>query len=44
MKGGVAAFITACIALAERLASSPGITLLITAGEETGCTGVDATP
>ena len=42
MKSGVAAFVTACIALADRLASSPGITLLITAGEETGCTGAEA--
>ena len=42
MKSGVAAFVTACIALAGRLASSPGITLLITAGEEIGCTGAEA--
>ena len=42
MKSGVAAFVTACIALADRLASSPGVTLLITAGEETGCTGAEA--
>ena len=42
MKSGVAAFVTACIALADRLTSSPGITLLITAGEETGCTGAEA--
>lgn len=39
MKAGVAAFVTACIALAPRLAASPGVALIITAGEETGCEG-----
>ena len=42
MKSGVAAFVTACIALADRLAGSPGVVLLITAGEETGCSGAEA--
>ena len=42
MKSGVAAFVTACIALADRIASSPGVTLVITAGEETGCSGAEA--
>jgi succinyl-diaminopimelate desuccinylase len=42
MKSGVAAFVTACIGLADRLASSPGVTLVITAGEETGCSGAEA--
>ncbi len=42
MKSGVAAFVTACIALADRLASSPGVMLVITAGEETGCSGAEA--
>jgi succinyl-diaminopimelate desuccinylase len=42
MKSGVAAFVTACIALADRLASSPGVALVITAGEETGCSGAEA--
>lgn len=42
MKSGVAAFVTACIALADRLADSPGVTLVITAGEETGCSGAEA--
>jgi succinyl-diaminopimelate desuccinylase len=42
MKGGVAAFVTACIALADRLARTPGVVLVITASEETGCSGADA--
>jgi len=42
MKSGVAAFITACIALANKLAGTPGVVLFITAGEETGCTGAAA--
>ena len=42
MKSGVAAFVTACIALADRLTDSPGVTLVITAGEETGCSGAEA--
>jgi succinyl-diaminopimelate desuccinylase len=41
MKSGVAAFVAVCIAQADRLASSPGVTLVITAGEETGCSGAD---
>ena len=35
MKSGVAA----CVALADKLAGTAGVVLLITAGEETGCTG-----
>lgn len=42
MKSGVAAFVTSCIALADRLAATPGVVLFITAGEETGCTGAAA--
>jgi succinyl-diaminopimelate desuccinylase len=42
MKSGVAAFVCACIALADRLAATPGVLLVITAGEETGCSGADA--
>ena len=42
MKSGVAAFVTACIELADRLARSPGVCLVITAGEETGCSGAEA--
>jgi succinyl-diaminopimelate desuccinylase len=42
MKSGVAAFVTACIALADRLGRTPGVVLVITAGEETGCSGADA--
>jgi succinyl-diaminopimelate desuccinylase len=42
MKSGVAAFVTAAIALADRLADTPGVRLAITAGEETGCTGAAA--
>src|SRR5690606_35436298 len=39
MKSGVAAFVAVAIALAPRLARSPGLLLVITAGEETGCEG-----
>ena len=39
MKSGVAAFVSAAIEMAPKLARSPGITLVITAGEETGCMG-----
>jgi succinyl-diaminopimelate desuccinylase len=39
MKSGVAAFTVAAIALADRVRDSAGITLVITAGEETGCEG-----
>lgn len=42
MKSGVAAFVVAAIALAGRLAASPGVLLVITAGEETGCEGAAA--
>jgi succinyl-diaminopimelate desuccinylase len=42
MKSGVAAFVTACIALADKLAATPGVLLVITAGEETGCIGAAA--
>ena len=39
MKGGVAAFVVASLRLAHQLAHSPGLELVITAGEETGCQG-----
>ena len=39
MKGGIAAFVEAAVALAPRLARSPGLVLVITAGEEIGCEG-----
>ena len=39
MKSGVAAFVTATIAQAKRRKPVRGITLVITAGEETGCEG-----
>lgn len=39
MKSGVAAFTVAAIALAEQIRHSAGVTLVITAGEETGCEG-----
>ena len=42
MKSGVAAFVTACNELADRLTGTPGVVLFITAGEETGCTGAAA--
>ena len=41
MKGGVAAFVTAAIELAPRLAGTPGLVLVITAGEERGCEGAN---
>jgi succinyl-diaminopimelate desuccinylase len=39
MKSGVAAFVTAALRLAPRLAGTPGLVLVVTAGEETGCQG-----
>lgn len=39
MKSGVAAFVTAAIQLAGKLEGTPGLELVITAGEETGCCG-----
>lgn len=39
MKSGVAAFVAAAIALADILRKGPGVVLVITAGEETGCQG-----
>ena len=39
MKSGVAAFTTAAIGLADRLRDGAGLSLVITAGEETGCEG-----
>jgi succinyl-diaminopimelate desuccinylase len=39
MKSGVAAFVVAALALAERLREGPGVTLVITADEECGCGG-----
>jgi len=39
MKCGVAAFVVASLNLAGKLAGSPGLELVITAGEETGCEG-----
>lgn len=39
MKCGVAAFVAAAVHLAGRLQHSPGLELVITAGEETGCQG-----
>ncbi len=42
MKSGVAAFVTACIALADKLEGTPGVVLVITAGEETGCSGAES--
>ena len=39
MKSGVAAFVIAAVALAERLQQSPGVTLVLTADEECGCGG-----
>ncbi|MBC7578347.1 MAG: M20 family metallopeptidase, partial [Tardiphaga sp.] len=39
MKSGVAAFTVAAIALADQIRNTAGVTLVITAGEETGCEG-----
>src|SRR5581483_1798173 len=39
MKCGVAAFVVAAMNLGRRLERSPGLELVITAGEETGCQG-----
>ncbi|MGD8478217.1 MAG: M20 family metallopeptidase, partial [Burkholderiales bacterium] len=39
MKCGVAAFVVATVALASKLERSPGLELVITAGEEVGCEG-----
>ena len=39
MKAGVAAFVVASLNLANKLQRSPGLELVITAGEETGCEG-----
>jgi succinyl-diaminopimelate desuccinylase len=41
MKGGVAAFVAAAVKLAPRLARTPGLVLVITAGEERGCEGAN---
>lgn len=39
MKSGVAAFVDACVRRREQLANGPGVLLVITAAEETGCEG-----
>jgi succinyl-diaminopimelate desuccinylase len=39
MKSGLAAFVTAACRLADRLRPTPGLVLVIVAGEETGCDG-----
>jgi succinyl-diaminopimelate desuccinylase len=39
MKCGVAAFTTAALRMAKHLSGTAGVTLVITAGEETGCEG-----
>ena len=39
MKSGVAAMICAAVNLAEELHDGPGVTFVLTAGEETGCQG-----
>ncbi len=41
MKSGVAAFVSAAVKLAPRLAGAPGVVLVITAGEERGCEGAN---
>lgn len=39
MKSGVAAFVVAALEMGAALADGPGVVLVITAGEETGCEG-----
>ncbi|HET7544993.1 MAG TPA: M20 family metallopeptidase [Polyangiaceae bacterium] len=39
MKSGVAAFVVAALRQAEQLKDGPGVTMVITADEETGCQG-----
>ena len=39
MKSGIAAIVSAALELAPRLRSTPGVTLVLTAGEEIGCEG-----
>ena len=39
MKSGVAAFVSAALQLADEVTNGPGLVLVITAGEETGCEG-----
>lgn len=39
MKSGVAAFVVAAIKVAEKAKAGAGVSLIITAGEETGCEG-----
>ena len=39
MKSGIAAFVAAAVELAPLFAKSPGLVLVITAGEEVGCEG-----
>jgi succinyl-diaminopimelate desuccinylase len=41
MKGGVAAFVTAAVKLASKLAHTNGLVFVITAGEERGCEGAN---
>ena len=41
MKGGVAAFVAAAVDLAPNLAGTPGLVLVITASEESGCEGAN---
>ncbi|WP_245296954.1 MULTISPECIES: M20 family metallopeptidase [Rhodomicrobium] len=41
MKGGVAAIVAAAVELAPRLEGTPGLVLVITAGEERGCQGAN---
>jgi succinyl-diaminopimelate desuccinylase len=41
MKSGVAAFVSAALALAPHLEGTPGLVLVISAGEERGCEGAN---
>jgi succinyl-diaminopimelate desuccinylase len=41
-KGGVAAMVLAAIRLSQQLPDTPGVVLIVTGGEETGCDGAKA--
>lgn len=42
MKAGIAAFIAACASVKDELATSSGVQMVLTGGEETGCDGAKA--
>ncbi len=42
MKAGIAAFIVACQRSRDSIRRGPGVRLILTGGEETGCDGAKA--